>query len=70
MTKKGAEMTHISKTESKSRQQSIDSVMDGDESNQISANVFEVLIYSESLESAIFCNVYKRLILLNEAELI
>ncbi|XP_017213756.1 transient receptor potential cation channel subfamily A member 1a isoform X2 [Danio rerio] len=37
MTKK---MTHISKSE-KSRQQSYDSVMDGDESNQISANVFE-----------------------------
>ncbi|XP_073705503.1 transient receptor potential cation channel subfamily A member 1a [Garra rufa] len=41
MTKKSEEVTHNSKTESKSRQQSYDSVMDGDESNQISANVFE-----------------------------
>ncbi|XP_016309980.1 transient receptor potential cation channel subfamily A member 1a [Sinocyclocheilus anshuiensis] len=41
MTKESAEMTHISKTESKSRQQSYDSAMDGDESDQISANVFE-----------------------------
>ncbi|ROL44610.1 Transient receptor potential cation channel subfamily A member 1 [Anabarilius grahami] len=41
MIKKGVEMTHISEMESKSRQQSFDSVMDGDESNQISANVFE-----------------------------
>uniref|UniRef100_A0A8C2L570 Transient receptor potential cation channel, subfamily A, member 1a n=1 Tax=Cyprinus carpio TaxID=7962 RepID=A0A8C2L570_CYPCA len=41
MTKECAEMTNISKIESKSRQQSYDSAMDGDESNQISANVFE-----------------------------
>lgn len=54
MTKKGAEMTHISKTETKSRQQSFDSVMDGDESNQISANVFEVLCLSK------FTNLFRK----------
>lgn len=47
MIKKGVEMTHISEMESKSRQQSFDSVMDGDESNQISANVLEVLCLSK-----------------------
>ncbi len=43
MIKKMTEMTRIAKTESKSKQQSFDSMMDGDESNQISANIFEVL---------------------------
>uniref|UniRef100_A0A8C2QB26 Transient receptor potential cation channel, subfamily A, member 1a n=1 Tax=Cyprinus carpio TaxID=7962 RepID=A0A8C2QB26_CYPCA len=55
MTKECAEMTNISKIESKSRQQSYDSAMDGDESNQISANVFEVLILSK------FTNLFRNM---------